>query len=224
MNVGRVDETYEQYVRDFESGSAPSPLPYLERVDEDSRQELADAIDRYLMTAPRREWDAAAYEASQAGRIADRLWRSMDGASGEWPILLPRLRERSRLTRSKVCERLASWLEAPAGDPRVASYYHEMEQGLLPWRGVSSRVIEGLSSIFEVPVEEIETAARRGGDLPPPETTEAAMARVGAPDPRYSSDLDLTGADELAGMASPPIEKPPADWDEIDRAFLGGDE
>jgi hypothetical protein len=191
-------------------------------VDEDSRQELAGAIDSYLMNAPRREWDAAAYEASQAGRIADRLWRSMDGASGEWPIVLPRLRERRRLTRSKVTERLAAWLEAPPGDPRVASYYHEMEQGLLPWRGVSARVLEGLSSIFDVPVEEITLAARRGGDVPPPPTTEAAMARVGAPDPRYAGEMDSEVPADAAGMASPPIEKPADEWDEIDRAFLGG--
>lgn len=219
----RIDEALAKYANDFEEGNAPNPLPYLELVDEESRQELASAIDEYLMTAPRKQWDAAAYEASEAGRIADRLWRSMDGASGEWPILLPSLRERSRLTRRRVCERLAAWLDAPADDQRVASYYHEMEQGLLPWRGVSSRVIEGLGSIFDIPAEEIERAARRGGDLPPPATTEAAMARVGAPDPRFTDDPDLTTGDTFEGMASPPIEKPAAEWDEIDRAFLGGD-
>ena len=222
--MSSVDEILGRYIEDFESGTAESPLPYLELVDEKDRQELAASMDTYLMNAPRREWDAAAYEASQAGRIADRLWRSMDGASGEWPVLLPRLRERQRLTRRKVTERLAAWLDAPADDPRVASYYHEMEQGLLPWRGVSTRVLDGLSSIFDVPVEELTLAARRGGDVPPPSTTEAAMARVGAPDPRYASDLDSSGVPEDAGMQSPPIEKPAEQWDEIDRAFLGGNE
>ena len=222
--MSSVEEILARYIEDFESGRADSPLPYLEMSEERDRQELATAMDRYLMTAPRREWDASAYESSQAGRIADRVWRSMDGASGEWPVLLPRLRERRRLTRRKVTERLAAWLDAPADDPRVASYYHEMEQGLLPWRGVSARVLDGLSSIFDVPVEELTLAARRGGDVPPPPTTEAAMARVGAPDPRYASDLDVAGAPEDPGMQSPPIEKPPDQWDEIDRAFLGGDE
>lgn len=220
--MSQIEIVFARYVEDFEGGTASSPLEYLAEVDESSRQELASKIDRYLMNAPRREWDAAAFEASQAGRIADRLWRSMDGASGEWPILLPKLRERNRLTRSTVCERLAAWLDAPADDPRVASYYHEMEQGLLPWRGVSARVLEGLGSIFEVPVEELSLAAKRGGDVPPPPTTEVAMARVGAPDPRYVSDLDSASAGDTAGMASPPIEKPAAEWDEIDRAFLGG--
>ena len=222
--MSRVEEILAKYMAEFEAGTAEMPPSYLEMVDEGSRQELAAGIDRYLMNAPRREWDAAAYEASQAGRIADRLWRSMDGASGEGPILLPQLRERRRLTRRKVTERLAAWLEAPADDPRVASYYHEMEQGLLPWRGVSARVLEGLSSIFDVSVEEITLAARRGGDVPPPPTTEAAMARVGAPDPRYTGDLDSDVPEDAAGMASPPIEKPTTEWDEIDRAFLGGGE
>lgn len=93
----------------------------------------------------------------------------------------------------------------------------------MPWRGVSARVIEGLSSIFDVPVEEITLAARRGGDLPPPPTTEVAMARVGAPDPRYAGEMDYELPADAAGMASPPIEKPADEWDEIDRAFLGGD-
>lgn len=222
--MSSVEDILARYITDFQSGEAESPIPYLEMVDEADRQELAAAMDSYLMTAPRREWDATAYEASQAGRIADRLWRSMDGASGEWPVLLPRLRERRRLTRRSVTERLAAWLDAPADDPRVASYYHEMEQGLLPWRGVSARVLEGLSSIFEVSVEELTLAARRGGDVPPPPTTEAAMARVGAPDPRYGSDLDAPGSPGDASMQSPPIEKPSDQWDEIDRAFLGGTE
>ena len=220
--MSRVEEILAKYIAEFEAGKAEPPPSYLEMVDEDDRQELAAAIDSYLMNAPRREWDAAAYEASQAGRIADRLWRSMDGASGEWPIVLPQLRERRRLTRSKVTERLAAWLEAPPGDPRVASYYHEMEQGLLPWRGVSARVLEGLSSIFDVPIDEITLAARRGGDIPPPPTTEAAMARVGAPDPRYAGEMDSELPADADGMASPPIEKPADEWDEIDRAFLGG--
>ena len=218
-----ADEALSRYISDSESGRAGPVSSYMESVDENSRQELATGIDRYLMSAPRRQWDAAAYEASHAGRIADRLWRSMDGASGEWPILLPGLRERNRMTRSTVTGRLAEWLGARTDDPRVATYYHEMEQGLLPWRGVSNRVLEGLGSIFEVSVEELKMAARRGGDLPPPATAEAAMARVGAPDPRYANELDSTTAEETAGMASPAAEKPQSEWDDIDLAFLGGD-
>ena len=86
--MSQIESVFARYVEDFEGGTASSPLEYLAEVDESSRQELASKIDRYLMNAPRREWDAAAFEASQAGRIADRLWRSMDGASGEWPSQL----------------------------------------------------------------------------------------------------------------------------------------
>src|ERR687895_645546 len=60
--------------------------------------------------APPRTWDAAAYKGSSAERIADALDRSFRGQAGLWPAVLPRLRDRARLTRGALVERLAEAL------------------------------------------------------------------------------------------------------------------
>ena len=46
-------------------------------------------LDTYLMDAPRRRWDPAAYEGSLAQAAVDRVYESIEGVSGTWPELLP---------------------------------------------------------------------------------------------------------------------------------------
>ena len=49
--------------------------------------------------------------------------------------MLPRLRDRAGLKRSTLVERLAAALGVSDRQDKVAGYYHEMEQGLLPAAG-----------------------------------------------------------------------------------------
>ncbi len=56
-----------------------------------------------------------------------------------------RLRERAQVKRAELVERLAEALGRRPSEEKVASYYHEMEQGSLDSEGVSRAVLEALA-------------------------------------------------------------------------------
>lgn len=212
----------DEFALRFEAGEEPDPSEWLSRVDGEQRQELEGLIDRYLMTAPRRAWDPVAYESSAAKGAVDRVYESLGGVSGNWPELLPRLRNAARVKRSDLVRRLAEALNPGAGEPqidKVGSYYHQMEHGLLPAEGVSGRVIEALAGIVGASADLIRQAG--AGAQPAGGQASPAFARVTLED-RYSApsgagvesldivDADMSAAGELAGL------------DEIDRLFTGG--
>src|SRR4051794_12536116 len=100
-----VDRLLGEYIADHRSGGVADPLEYLARVPTDAeREELSALIDGYLARAPRRRWDADAFRGSSGERVADGLERAIVGASGRWPVELPRLRERAQLRRSDLVE------------------------------------------------------------------------------------------------------------------------
>src|SRR5918993_313740 len=88
--------------------------------------------------------DPGAFRGSPAAEVAEGVQRSLAGSAGLWPALLPRLRAQARLRRSDLVAELAARLGAQSRQEKVASYYHEMEQGLLPASGVSDTVLEAL--------------------------------------------------------------------------------
>ncbi len=77
-----------------------------------------------------------------------------------WPALLPRLRNRAGLKRSQLVERLASALGTGDKTDKVAVYYHQMEQGTLPARGVSDRVLEALGQLVGETAQALRSAGR----------------------------------------------------------------
>jgi hypothetical protein len=101
---------------------------------------------------------------------------------------------------------LAARLGAQGQQEKVGLYYHQMEQGLIPERGVSDTVLEALGRIVGYTAD----ALRKAGQLPapgPPRADEgAAFARATFGEP----------AEPAASAA------PRATWDEVDRLFRGG--
>ena len=199
-----------------ESGDA-DPRPYLERASGIDRELLAGLIDAYLEAAPRRDFDPLALRSSPAAAVAEGVQRSLEGQSGMWPSLLPRLRARARLRRSELVGQLAARLGAQAQEEKVALYYHQMEQGLLPEPGVSETVLDALGKIVGWSAE----ALRKAGQLPapgPPRQDAGAvfarttMGRVSPPGPGQAQAQDTPEA--ATGAA-------PEDWDEVDRLFRG---
>jgi len=209
----RVDQIFEQFKAAHRAGEDVDPVLLLDRLEGTDRAELTALMDAYLTRAPRREWDQAAYEQSQAPALVDSLSRSLRGQAGLWPSLLPRLRDRARLKRADLVAELADRLGAETQREKVAGYYHGMEQGTLPADGVTDSVLEALGAI----VGESRDALRRAGQAlgPGPEAAApgALYARVGSPS-LESHDAESPMA---AGMAAPPPEP-----DEVDRLFTGG--
>ena len=203
-------ELLEEFRARFEAGDDPDPRELLERVEGERRQELHSLIDNYLMTAPRRSWDPVAYEASPAKAAVDRVYESLEGVSGTWPELLPALRNRARIKRSELVQRLADALGVGDRAERVGDYYNRMEHGRLPAEGVSGRVIEALAGIVGASAEAIREAG-------------AATGETAGPDVLYARKTMLHDADFAAEeVASPAASSLPPDGDEVDELFTGG--
>jgi hypothetical protein len=209
-----VERLLTQYKEAHQGGGDADPRPYLARVSGVDRELLAGLIDAYLTEAPRRPFSAAAFAESQAAPVAEEVERSLAGAGGMWPALLPRLRARARLRRTELVAQLAARLGAQGQQDKVGLYYHQMEQGLLPESGVSDTVLDALGKI----VDSTASALRKAGQLPapgPPRTDEGAVfARATYGEP--AADVPAE-AEELAAR-----ERPVEEWDEVDRLFRGG--
>ena len=207
--MAEPSELLEEFRSRFEAGDDPDPRELLERVEGERRQELRALIDRYLMTAPRRPWDPVAYETSPAKAAVDRVYESLEGVSGTWPELLPALRNRARIKRSELVERLADALGVGDRAERVGDYYNRMEHGRLPADGVSSRVIEALAGIVGASAEAIREAG-------------AAAAEAGGPDLLYTRMALSDAVVEADEVAAPAASSLPPDRDEVDELFTGG--
>jgi hypothetical protein len=208
--VTDIDRLFADYIAEHRAGGEADPTEYLSRVSLPERTELAALIDAYLAHAPRQQLDQTAFRGSSAERTVDELERAIAGQAGLWPALLPRLRDRAGLKRSTLVDRLAVALGVKDRQEKVAGYYHEMEQGLLPAEGVSDRVLEALGQIVGETAQVLRDAGRAltppsGGPPAAPATAFARRAHAEA--------------------AAPPAGVVPADqseWDQVDQLFRGG--
>jgi hypothetical protein len=209
----------DQLLRDFiaedrRTGGDADPASYLARASGDQRDELEALIDGYLARAPRRAFDTTAFEASPARATAEALWRSIDGASGRWPTVLPELRHRAQVTRAQLAARLARALGVGDREAKVAAYYHAMERGSLPSAGVSGRVLEALGAIVGESAERLRelglAASGSGGISRGPHAT---FARTATPDP------DLCDDAPPGALGPNPAEA--GRRDEVDELFTG---
>ncbi|MGO9960918.1 MAG: hypothetical protein ACLP50_33905 [Solirubrobacteraceae bacterium] len=206
-----VDRLLADYIAEHRAGGEADPRAYLSRASPAERTELAALIDAYLAHAPRQPFDQAAFRGSGAERTVDELERAIAGQAGLWPALLPRLRDRAGLKRSTLVERLATALGASDQQDKVAGYYHEMEQGLLPAQGVSDRVLEALGQIVGETARMLREAGRA---LTPP-----GQGPPAAPTPAFARRAFA----EAAGATSPEAAlEPEGEWDQVDQLFRGG--
>ncbi len=208
-DVGRL---FGEYKAAHQASGDADPRPFLAQASSRERDQLAALIDAYLTRAPRREFDALAFRDSPAAAVAESVQRSLAGSSGLWPTLLPRLRNQARVRRADLVAELAARLGAQGQQDKVASYYHQMEQGLLPESGVSDTVLEALGRIIGYSKE----ALRKAGQMPAAGGTSAAPGAVFAR--TKSSATEPFAAEPAAPAASDPAQE----WDEVDRLFRGG--
>jgi hypothetical protein len=207
----RIDELLRRYVEHHRQNEDADPRRYLAQLQGPERAQLEVLIDEYLRRAPRRTWDEAGYAESAARPVVNSLTQSLGGAGGLWPSLLPRLRDRARIKRADLVSELAARLGAQAKREKVARYYNQMEQGLLPADGVSDSVLSALAAILGQTTEALRQAGQavRPGGEQPSAAAELAFAR-----------LAQASEDEAAGAQAARSDE--TDWDEVDRLFRGG--
>lgn len=207
-----LDRLRDEFAAAFAAGQSPDPAEWLARVGADQRQELERRIDQYLMTAPRRAWDAEAYERSLAKIAVDRVFESREGVSGSWPVLLPRLRHRARIKRADLVRRLTEAV-GETDVEKVGVYYNRMEHGALPADGVSATVLEALAGLVGSSVAALRAAGTSGAA--PGAEAGAAFARLAAPDPAYAEAVE----EDRRFLAE---LRAPEERDRIDELFTGG--
>jgi hypothetical protein len=206
-----VDRLFTEYVSEHRAGGEANPRSFLARASPDDRTELAALIDGYLMRAPRQQVDPESFRGSAAERTVDDLERVIGGQGGLWPALLPRLRDRIGLKRSELVKQLAEALGVGNRSEKVATYYHQMEQGLLPASGVADRVLDALGQLVGESAQALREAGR--AVTPPGEAAApaaAAFARHAYTEPGAPSP----GATAKAAAGE--------EWDEVDELFRGG--
>ena len=203
-----VERLFEQYKQAHLSGAGADPGPFLEQLRGADRALLAGLIDAYLEHAPRRGFDPQAFRESAAAPVAEAVERSLGGQAGLWPALLPRLRAQAQIKRADLVRELAARLGAQSKQDKVASYYHEMEQGLLPAAGVSDAVLEALGAVLGLGKE----ALRSAGAMPSPAGP--------APEPGVVF-ARTSGEKRSPGSAGSPAQEE-SEPDEVDRLFRGG--
>lgn len=208
-----VHSLLEQFIAEHRSGGRADPGEWVDRVQGSDRAKLSALVDAYLERAPMREWDADAFRESGLALFAEQVNSALYSEAGNWPVVLPALRDKARLKRSDLSARLASALGAGDQQEKVASYYHQMERGLLPAKGVNDRVLDALSSIVGQSAEALRRAGRAVGG-----TTQAPGAPPGLFARQSRADPDAVDALTASAPASPTD----ADWDEVDRLFRGG--
>ena len=140
----------EQYIAAHSKGEDADPREWLERLPEGTRARQAGGADRRLPRSARPcargTRRPSAPRASR--RFAEQVNSALYSQAGNWPAVLPALREKARLKRSDLVARLAAALGVQDKEEKVGSYYHEMEQGLLPSEGVDDKVLDALGSIL----------------------------------------------------------------------------
>jgi transcriptional regulator with XRE-family HTH domain len=210
--MSEADRLLDEFKAAFEAGREIDLEALLAGAPEAERQELGERIDSYLMNAPRRAWDADAYAASAARQSVERVWESLEGVSGTWPELLPRLRKAARIKRQELVRGLAERLGVAGREEKVAAYYNEMEHGRLPAAGVSAKVIEALAAIVDADVELIRRAGR--ATAAPGAEAAALFARTAQPSEEQAEEAEAPGPADA--------ERAEAGRDEIDELFRGG--
>jgi hypothetical protein len=207
-----VERLLAEYKQVHRRGGDADPGPFLARTSGAEREQLTALIDAYLERASRREFDRAELRDSPAAAVADSTQRTLAGSAGLWPVLLPRLRNQARIKRADLVAELAGRLGAQTQQEKVAAYYHEMEQGLLPASGVSDTVLDALGKIVGYGRDALRSAGQMPAPGGPPAEAGAVYART--------TRLGAAPADPNALSAAEAPE--PEEWDEVDRLFRAG--
>jgi transcriptional regulator with XRE-family HTH domain len=191
-----------EFIAAWQAGDRPRLPDFLQRVPAADRDELAEQIQTYLFVAPEPEYD----EATWTAMTADPMVATVAAASMEpepWPQLLPRLRERARLSLADVAGRLGL---RPELAPKAEQLLGEMESGELDPSLPTHGLLERLARILGVTTAALDW---RGG----------APAGPGAPLLYRSTAED---ADYSVALLSEALVTDAGDWDEADELFLGG--
>jgi hypothetical protein len=190
-----LDEFAARHAR----GEHPDPRDYLERAGE-RRAELARLLDGFLAAAP-----VQPPGEKTLALFASLLAKSLSGETATPPLLAERVRRGWRR------DEIVDWIRERFGiggekQEKVARYWHELETGLLPVSGVSTRLREALAERFG----EVLQAALAWE--PPALEADVAFRRAQGPPMQLHAKIETLSAAPDEAHAEP-------EPDEVDRLF-----
>jgi hypothetical protein len=207
--MNTVETLLTEFMAEHRAGGKADPIEFVRRASPTERRELATLIDGYLARAPRTPRARQPSPEPRAEATIEALSRSIGGAAGRWPALLPQLRNRAGLKRRELVDQLAGALGVSGRESKVGRYYHEMELGLLPASGVSTRVLEALAKLVGTTASELRNAGAALGEGTGASGQVDAFARTAfMEEPLAASRLDT----------APDTQE---QWDEVDELFRG---
>ena len=210
-----IDDRYQEIDAAMADGRPFGDIDPYAGLSESEREELASRLENLTD-----EWINRAVDPDELDRAVvndpqlERIKRSVEGESGTWPSMLPRLREREGIGRDELARRLAHHLGAT--DPEKGRrHYHRLEWGRLPGEGGSETVLEKLSELLDADVDELKDSGN-----PHPNKRKASQKQRSRTARTFAR---FVGGDVTPGPASVADDTPQEpDWDETDRPFLGG--
>jgi hypothetical protein len=190
-----VAALFDEYAAAFARGEEPDLREYLARAG-DGADELAQLVEAFVAAAP-------AAEPSEERLALTRAW-----AEGQSPLL--EMRTRRGVRRDQVVDAILGRFGIDiVKREKVASYYHELEAGLLDPLRVDRGVWELLAELLRSSVNDL----RRRPRLSPPPPRMAVAYRRSAP---------TAALEGLASPAAPAAARAPEPPDEVDRLFRSG--
>lgn len=203
------DQILSEFIDAWNAGRRPDVDEFLGRVPDEQQAELAEEITTFLAFAPTPAYDEAALSALRADPAVAAAAQALAGESSQWPMLLPRLRERAGLSLADVARQVSSFLGLGGREEKTERYLADMERDALDPSGVSRRVLDALGRVLGTDATDLGSAGDAGGWARP-----APALLRGKADELQISDLE-TLADAMTTDS-------PVDWDEVDELFRGG--
>ena len=211
-----MDERFDGFKSAYEAGNG-DPLPFMEGLDRAERRRFRSMIDRYLDENPARLTDLKRLRDPEFARMIGQVSTKLDGLGGGMSTLVVGLREQRQLLQEDVVAALARDLEASdAEEEKIDDYYHDLEFGNLPAKGISGTLLSSLAKILGTTAERLKKA---GEALGPSGSQASSLIYTRMAD--NAEEIDM-------GQAAPAIEAPSGVGrrsdppHRIDELFTGG--
>lgn len=214
--MSTTDQVLSDFIDAWSAGRRPRVPDYLARVPQGVvRDELADSITSWLEVAPRPRYDEATRAEIRDEPIVQRVFQAVGEDAGLWPDVIPRLRERARLSLRELALRLVERFQLGDGNAdRATDYMGRMERGELEPSRVSRRLLEALGETLGASGRTLSDAARLGSGFRP--------AAAGGTLFRSDADADEQVVRDIEALSRAAMAPAPAPIDELDRLFTGG--
>ncbi len=161
--IADIDARFESFKASYLAGDG-NPAPMLDGLGPEDRRRLMRKIEAWLDTDPKVEVTLDMMNLQANRKVTQRVVAELDGATGGLSALLTGMRRKLQMRQSEVVDDLADALDADDQEKaKIESYYHDIEYGNLPSRGITDQAFDLLAKVFRTDRKTLKAAAARLG-------------------------------------------------------------